>query len=81
MSVLIGTKSLRFAAEAMRLENAEKILWTDSQCVLQWITPVFVRNRVTENINETDVAFRYINTKYKTSRYTITRNVSQGVKK
>ena len=70
MSVLIGTRSLRFVAEAMRLEDAEKILWTDPQCVLQWIknsenTSVFVRKRVTENINETDVAFRYINTKYK----------------
>ena len=57
MSVLIGTRRLRFAAKAIRLENVEKILWTDSQGVLQWIknrenTSVFVRNRVTEIINE-----------------------------
>ena len=69
MSVLIGTRSLRFVAKAVRLENAEKILWTDSQRVLQWIKnreniSAFVRNRVTEIINETDVAFRYINTKH-----------------
>ena len=57
MSALIGTRSLRFVAKAMRLENVEKILWTDSQGALQWIknrenTSVFVRNRVTEIINE-----------------------------
>ena len=69
MSVLIGTRSLRFVAKEMRLKNAEKILWTDSQCVLQWIknrenTSVFARNRITEIINNTDVAFQYINTKH-----------------
>ena len=68
-SVLIDLRNLSFVAKAMRLENAEKILWKDSQCVLQWIknrenTSVIVRNRVTEIINETDVAFRYINTKH-----------------
>ena len=69
MSVLIGTRSLRFVAKAMRLENAEKIFSTDSRCVLHWIknrenTSGFVRNRITEIINETDLAFRYINTKH-----------------
>ena len=69
MPVLIGTRSLHFRAKAMRLEIAEKTLWTDSQCLLQWIknrenTSIFVRNRVTEIINETDVVFRYINTKH-----------------
>ena len=68
MSVLIGTRSLRFAAKPMRLENAEKILWTDSQSVLHWIksrenTSVFVRNQITEIINETDVASLCINLK------------------
>ena len=68
MSVLIGTRSLSFVAKVMRLENAEKILWTDFQCILQWIknrenTSVFVRNLITEIINGTDVAFWYINTK------------------
>ena len=68
MSVLIGTRSLRFAAKPMRLENAEKILWTDSQSVLHWIksrenTSVFVRNQITEIINETDVASLCINSK------------------
>ena len=69
MSVLTVTRSLRFVAKAMRLENAEKVLWMDSQCVLQWIknwedTSVFVRNRVTGIINETDVALWHINTKH-----------------
>ena len=61
MSVLFVTRSLHFVAKAMRLENVEKILCTDFQCILQWIknrenTSVIVRNRITEIISETDVA-------------------------
>ena len=52
----------------MKLENVEKILWTDSQCVLKWLkqkenTDVFVRNRVSEITLQNDIVFRYINTK------------------
>ena len=62
MSVLTGTTSLCFVAKAMKLEKAEKILRTDSQCVQQRIknrenNSAFVRNRIIEIINETDVAF------------------------
>ena len=51
-----------------RLQNPEKILWTDSQCVLQWIKngqniSIFVRNQIIEIINEIDVEFQSINTK------------------
>ena len=85
MSVLTGARSLCFVAKAMKLEKAEKILRTDSQCVQQWIknrenTSAFVRNRIIEIINETDVAFRYINTKHNPADIH-TRNVREGIKK
>ena len=43
-------------------------LWTDSQCVLNWIKTkkplsVFLRNRLTEITREKNVEFRYIHTK------------------
>ena len=50
MTVLIGTRSLRFVAKAMRLENAEKILWADSQCVLQSIKNRENTSRETESL-------------------------------
>ena len=50
MTALIGTRSLRFVAKAMRLENAEKILWTDSQCVLQSIKNRENTSRETESL-------------------------------
>ena len=45
------------------------VLWTDSQCVLDWLkqkenSDVFVRNRVKEITSENDVVFRYVNTKH-----------------
>ena len=43
-------------------------LWTDSQCVLNWIKTkkplsAFLRNRLTEITREKNVEFRYIHTK------------------
>ena len=47
---------------------SEKILWTDSQCVLQWIKTkkpltVFVENRLREIHNHRDMEFQYVSTK------------------
>ena len=69
MSTLIGVRSLRFIAKELNLEDQEKILWTDSQCVLEWLKQkengdVFVRNRVNEIIKGNDITFRYVNTKH-----------------
>ena len=69
MSTLIGVRSLRFIAKEMNMENTEKILWTDSQCVLKRLKQkdnanVFVRNRVSEITVKDDITFRYINTKH-----------------
>jgi len=69
MSTLIGVRSLRFIAKEMNMEKAERILWTDSQCVLKWLkqkdnTDVFVRNRVSEITEKDGITFQYINTKH-----------------
>ena len=69
MSTLIGTRSLRFIAKELGLQDKQMILWTDSQCVLDWLkqkenSDVFVRNRVKEITSENDVVFRYVNTKH-----------------
>ena len=37
MSSLIGVRNLRFVANEMKLNDNEKILWTDSQYVLSWL--------------------------------------------
>ena len=38
MSTLIGLRSLNFIQKQMKLhKNTERILWTDSKCVLHWI--------------------------------------------
>ena len=49
-------------------KNTERMLWTDSKCVLHWIKnkdgkSVFVKNRVEEILAESNISFRYINTK------------------
>ena len=62
MSTLIGVRSLRFIANEMKLNGHEKILWTDSQCVLSWLKhkeniDTFVRNRVLEIKDKNDITF------------------------
>ena len=69
MSTLTGVRSLRFVANEMKLNDYEKILWIDSQCVLSWLKQkenkdTFVRNRVLEIKDKDDITFRYINTKH-----------------
>ena len=70
MSTLTGVRSLRFVANEMKLNDHEKILWTDPQCVLSWMKQkenkdTFVRNRVLEI--KDNITFRYISTKIKTT--------------
>ena len=45
----------------------DRILWTDSQCVLHWMKshkplPVFVQNRLKEITSHKDIKFRYVTT-------------------
>jgi len=37
LGVLIGTRAMRFVEKELHLPISSKILWTDSQCVLQWL--------------------------------------------
>ena len=48
LGILIGVRSLKFVEKEIGVSVTSKILWTDSQCVLQWMQstkplPVFVK--------------------------------------
>ena len=68
MAVLIGTRSLQFVREQLKLHFETLVILTDSQCVLSWIKsdkslPTFVRNRVQEINSHGNIVFQYVNTK------------------
>ena len=51
-----------------QLEKIRRVVWTDSQCVMNWLISrkplsVSVQNRITEITSEKDIEFRYANTK------------------
>ncbi len=53
LAVVIGMRCISFVKEQIQLPIVESYVWSDSQCVLHWITSdkklsVFVRNRVKE---------------------------------
>ena len=51
LALLIGMRSLKFVSNELKLENTKIILWTDLQCVLNWIKtkkPLSVFARLTE---------------------------------
>ncbi len=68
MGVLIGVRCLKFLQTQLRLKLEGKYVLTDSQCVLKWIDsekdlPVFVKNRVREIKESSDIAFGYVKSK------------------
>ena len=68
LALLIGVRSLKFVTKELGLENTQRTIWSDSQCVLHWLKSkkplsVFVKNRVKEIRKEENLEFRYINTK------------------
>ena len=68
LAVLIGIRAIKFVIKELKIDCKEQILWTDSQCVLNWIKStkplsVFVNNRIAEIKEVENVEFRYINTK------------------
>ena len=67
MSTLIGVRSHNFIQKQMKLhKNTERILWTDSKCVLHWIKNKdgnSFKNRIEEMLADSNISFRYINTK------------------
>ena len=65
LGVLIGIRALKFVERELCLPIANKILWTDSQCVLYWMRttkplPVFVSNRLKEIKSLPMVCFKYV---------------------
>ena len=38
LAVLIVTRSINFTTQSFQLEIHKKTLWTDSQCVLHWLS-------------------------------------------
>ena len=68
IALLIGVCSLKFVSKELGLESTQRIIWADSECILNWLKSkktlsVFVKNRITETTNKKNVEFRYINTK------------------
>ena len=65
MGFVIGLKCMNFVATELNLTLEQRVLWTDSQCVLGWITslkplPSFVANRIKEIRSSKGVSFSYI---------------------
>ena len=67
LAVVIGTRCLNYVTEQLQLTVTDRVLWTDSQCVLHWMTshkplPVFVQNRLKEIKSHKDIKFSYVTT-------------------
>ena len=67
LTVLIATIALNYVTNQLQAPVTDRILWTDSQCVLHWIKslkplPASVQNRLKEISSHKDVKFRYIST-------------------
>ncbi|XP_053380514.1 uncharacterized protein LOC128548907 [Mercenaria mercenaria] len=65
MAVLMGVRCLKFVRDQLKLDIKNMYVWTDSQCVIQWIKsykdlPIFVRNRVSEIKADEKIKFEYI---------------------
>ena len=68
LALLIEVRSLNFTSKQLGMESCKKIIWTDSQCVLNRIKSkkplsVFVQNRLKEITSDESIQFHYINTK------------------
>ena len=68
MALLIGVCILKFVSKELGLESTQRIIWTDPQCILNWLKSkkplsVFVKNQIPEITNKKNVESRYINTK------------------
>ena len=58
---------MKFVAKETNLKIEKKIIWTDSQCVLNWAKTnkslsVFVKNRIDKIRSEPNIVFKYITT-------------------
>jgi hypothetical protein len=68
LAVVIGVRCLQFVKNQLRVPIANMYLWSDSKCVLSWIDSkknlsVFVKNRVSEIKENSEIKYEYIPTK------------------
>ena len=68
LAALIGTRAIQFVTQHLRLNLEQKLFWSDSQCVLNWIaygkhSSRFVENRLAEIRKHDNIAFHYIPSK------------------
>ena len=64
MSVQIGVRCVQFVKDQLRLPLSSIYLWSDSQCVLNWLCTekplsVFVQNRSNAINDHKDIKFGY----------------------
>ena len=64
LGVLIGRRCLNYVTQQLQLSMVDRILWTNSQRVLQWMTTCkpmhgFVQNRLREITSHRDIKFDY----------------------
>ena len=67
LAALIGTRCMKFIEKELKVEIYQKHIWSDSQCVLNWVDSqkalgTFVENRVREIKADQSIAFHYIST-------------------
>ena len=67
LAVFIGIRCMRFVAKEINLTTEKKIIWTDSQCLLNWVKTnkplsIFVKNHIDEIRSEPDIVFKYTST-------------------
>ena len=64
-ATLIGVCAANFVTRKLNVSIDERILWTDSQCVLHWLKTkkpltIFVENRIKEIQSQKNTSFCYI---------------------
>ena len=69
LAVLIGIRCMKFVAKEINLKIAKNIIWTDSQCVLNWVKTkkslsLFVKNCIDKIRSEPNIVFKYITTNH-----------------
>ena len=67
LGILIGLRGLKFVEKELGFPVTSKVLWTDSQCALQWMQstkplPAFLANCLKEIKSLKGVDFRYVPT-------------------
>ena len=65
LAVFIDIRWMKIVAKEVNLKIEKKIIWTDSQCVMNWVKTnkplsIFVKNRIDEIRSEPDILFKYI---------------------